>query len=249
MGKLTDAIKGLVIANAVFYAITFFVPDMQGKMFEWLALYFPKNEHFRIWQFLTSIFMHGGFMHILFNMYALWAFGSPLEQMWGRNRFLFFYFAAGLGAGIIYIGVNYFQFNAIYNELLEVISEAEIQTILASGKYDTAILSDISVKRISEFFNIYSSPAIGASGAVYGILVAFGVSFPNAKLSLIFFPVPIAAKYFIPLLIGLDLFSGVTGFSIFGGGIAHFAHVGGALIGFLIMWYWKKNNHLPTGRW
>ena len=92
-----------------------------------------------------------------------------------------------------------------------------------------------------EFYQIYNTPAVGASGAIYGVLVAFGMTFPNAKLALIFLPVPISAKYFIPVLIALDLFSGVTGFSIFGGGIAHFAHVGGAIIGFIIMWYWKKN--------
>lgn len=209
---------------------------------EWLALYFPKNEHFGIWQFVSHMFMHGGFAHILFNMYALWAFGTPLENMWGRNKFLFFYFSAGIGAGLIYTAVNYYQFNNIYQDLVQLGMNAEsIQNILNTGQYNSDILSVIPEKKLSEFYQIYHTPAVGASGAIYGVLVAFGMSYPNAKLALIFFPVPIAAKYFIPVLIALDLFSGVTGFSLFGGGIAHFAHVGGAIIGFIMMQYWKKN--------
>ncbi len=186
--------------------------------------------------------MHGSFMHILFNMYALWAFGSPLEQMWGRNKFLFFYFSAGLGAGLIYTGVNYFQFNGIYNELVNSgLQPDAIQNLLQTGRYNPEILNQVSEAKLTDLFQIYNTPAVGASGAIYGVLVAFGMTFPDAKLALIFLPVPIAAKYFIPVLIAIDLFSGVTGFSIFGGGIAHFAHVGGALIGFIIMKYWQKN--------
>ena len=101
---------------------------------------------------------------------------------------------------------------------------------------------------VRNFLSAYNTPAVGASGAIYGILVAFGMSYPNSELFLIFLPVPIKAKYFIPVLIGLDLFSGVTGYSIFGDGIAHFAHVGGALFGFLMMWYWKKNQY-NKNRW
>lgn len=239
MGRLTEAIKHLIILNVIFFAASSFMGLNLGN---WLALYFPKNDHFGFWQFVSHMFMHGGFMHILFNMYALWAFGSPLEQMWGRNKFLFFYFSAGLGAALIYTAVNYFQFNSIYNELIGIGLEAgEIQNLLESGRYNSNILSQIPEKRLSDLYQIYNTPAVGASGAIYGVLVAFGMSFPNAKLALIFLPVPIAAKYFIPVLIALDLFSGVTGFSIFGGGIAHFAHVGGALIGFIMMKYWQKN--------
>ncbi len=239
MGKITETVKHLIILNAILFAATILVPTID--LGDWLALYFPKNEHFGVWQFVSHMFMHGSFMHILFNMYALWAFGSPLEQMWGKNKFLFFYFSAGIGAGLIYTAVNYFQFNNIFNELVGAgISNTEIQTLLETGRYNTDILNQISEKRLTDLYQIYNTPAVGASGAIYGVLVAFGMSFPNAKLALIFFPVPIAAKYFIPVLIAIDLFSGVTGFSLFGGGIAHFAHVGGALIGFIMMQYWKK---------
>ena len=196
MGRMTDAVKHLIIINVIFYLVTFFVPNMQEKMMEWFALFYPASEYFMPWQFVTHMFMHGGFMHILFNMYGLWAFGSPLEQLWGRNKFFFFYFSAGLGAALIYTIANY-------------------------------------------FFEDYNAVAVGASGAVYGVLVAFAMKFPNAKLALIFFPVPIAAKYFIPLLVFGDLFFGFTSYSV--GNIAHFAHIGGALVGFLISLYWKNN--------
>jgi membrane associated rhomboid family serine protease len=247
MGKFNGAVAVLIIANVIFFIIAFALPGMREPMFETLALYFPQNEHFRIWQFVTNMFMHGGFSHILFNMYALWAFGSPLEQIWGKGRFLFFYFVSGIGAGIIYTLVNYYQFNNILSELTAAgIAAEDIQTLLETRNYSPELFSTVSEEKLLNFFQLYHIPAVGASGAIYGVLVAFGILFPNAKLALIFLPVPIAAKYFIPVLIALDLFSGVTGISIFGGGVAHFAHVGGAIIGFLLMWYWRqKESYRP----
>lgn len=238
MGRLTDAIKHLIIINI----ILFVAPQMMNiNIAEYFALYFPKNESFGFWQYVTHMFMHGSFMHIAFNMYALWAFGTPLEQMWGKKKFLFFYFSAGLGAGIIYTLVNYYQFNSTYEQLINMgVSSTDIQRILDTGQYNDAVIS-LTNREMSEFWSLYHTPAVGASGAVYGILVAFGLSFPNAKLALIFFPVPVAAKYFIPLMLFGDLFFGVTKYSI--GNIAHFAHIGGAIIGFIIAWYWKKNQY------
>ena len=238
MGRITEAVKHLVIINAIFFIVPQLAPNLGlQSMF---ALYFPESPNFGFWQFLTHMFMHGGFTHILFNRYALWAFGTPLEQIWGKNKFLFFYFSAGLGAGAIYTLVNYFQFNSVYDQLIAIgLSGGEIQQILETGSYNSQILNAISETDLSEFFATYHTPAVGASGAIYGILVAFGMTFPNAKLALIFFPVPIAAKYFIPAIILGDLFFGMTSYSI--GNVAHFAHIGGALIGFLIAWYWKQN--------
>ena len=236
MGRLTDAIKHLIIINA----IMFFAPSLLNMdLTNFLALHLPENNHFGIWQYVTHIFMHGNEWHILFNMYGLWAFGSPLEQMWGKNKFLFFYFSAGIGAGLIYSLVNYYQFHGIYDQLLNFgVTPSEIQKILDSGRYNETIIS-ISKETMTEFYMLYHTPAVGASGAIYGVLVAFGLAFPNAKLAMIFLPIPIAAKYFIPGIILIDLFFGVTKYSI--GNIAHFAHIGGALIGFIIAWYWKKN--------
>jgi membrane associated rhomboid family serine protease len=244
MTKLPGAIKVLIILNVVVFGIAQ-IPGIEETMFVLFGMFFPKNEHFRYWQIVTSMFMHGGIMHILLNMYALWAFGSPLEIMWGKSRFLMFYFVSGIGAGIIYLLVNHFQFNAWYNELIELgVSSSELQQVLITGKYGMSEASTTYADKIEKLYNLFTYPAVGASGAIYGILVAFGMSFPNSRLALIFLPVPIPAKFFIPVLIGIDLFSGVTGFSIFGGNIGHFAHVGGALVGFLLVWYWKVNGKI-----
>lgn len=236
MPRLTQAIKHLIIINVIMY----FAPQLLNMdLTNLFALHYPKNEHFGVWQYVTHMFMHGGTAHLLFNMYGLWAFGTPLEQMWGRNKFLFFYFSAGIGAGLIYTLANYYQFNGIYEQLIGMgVSPAEIQNILSSGQYNDSLIT-LSNKTMSEFYSLYHTPAVGASGAIYGILVAFGLTYPDAKLALIFLPVPIAAKYFIPLIILSDLFFGMTSYSI--GNIAHFAHIGGAIIGFIIAWYWKKN--------
>ena len=253
MNKLTEAIKHLIIINV----ILFVAPQLLKLDFSnILALHFPKNEHFGIWQYVTHMFMHGGFGHILFNMYGLWAFGGPLEQMWGKKKFVFFYFSAGLGAGLIYTLANYYQFTIPYEQLINSgITEGELIKIFnyngdtVSGFINNAnkILSPNS--NVTQYINMgddlleanryFNAEAVGASGAVYGVLVAFGMYFKDAKLALIFFPVPIAAKYFIPGILLMDLFFGMTKYSI--GNIAHFAHIGGALIGFLIAWYWKKN--------
>ncbi len=237
MQRLTPVIKHLIIINV----ILFFGPMLLNNLdlTNILALHFPKNEHFGFWQYLTHIFMHGSEFHLLFNMYGLWAFGTPLEQMWGKNKFLFFYFSAGIGAGLIYTLVNYYQFDGIYEQLTNLgVSSSEIMNILKVGRYNDTLIT-LSNETMSEFYSLYNTPAVGASGAIYGILVGFGLAFPNAKLAMIFFPVPIAAKYFIPLIITSDLFFGMTKYSV--GNIAHFAHVGGAIIGFIIAWYWKKN--------
>ncbi|MBT3742326.1 MAG: rhomboid family intramembrane serine protease [Polaribacter sp.] len=238
MNRLTDAIKHLIIINV----ILFVVPQLlQLDLTNILALHFPKNEHFGFWQYITHMFMHGSFPHILFNMYGLYAFGTPLEQIWGKNKFIFFYFSAGLGAGIIYSLVNYYQFNGVYELFINAgLNDSEVLSILKSGSTnDVRVINAISQEQFNKITSLYSTPAVGASGAVYGVLVAFGLYFKDAKLALLFFPVPIAAKYFIPVMILGDLFFGMTKYSV--GNIAHFAHIGGALIGFIIAWYWKNN--------
>jgi membrane associated rhomboid family serine protease len=238
MNKLTDGIKHLIIINV----ILFVAPQLlQLDFTNMLALHFPKNEHFGIWQYVTHMFMHGSITHILFNMYGLWAFGSPLEQMWGRKKFLFFYFSAGLGAGVIYTLVNYFQFNGIYDLFVSAgLNPSEIISVLETGTTnDSRVVNAITQTQFNKITSLYNTPAVGASGAVYGVLAAFGLYFKDAKLALIFLPIPIAAKYFIPVMILGDLFFGVTKYSV--GNIAHFAHIGGALIGFTIAYFWKKN--------
>ena len=235
MNKLSDGIKHLIIINV----ILFVAPQLlQLDFTNMLALHFPENEHFGFWQYITHMFMHASFSHILFNMYGLWAFGTPLEQMWGRKKFIFFYFSAGLGAGIIYTLVNYYQFNEALETLVNSgISQNEILELMNPTKmYQNQDLQTMN--------QLYNTPAVGASGAVYGVLAAFGLYFKDAKLALIFLPIPIAAKYFIPIMIFGDLFFGMTKYSV--GNIAHFAHIGGALIGFIIAYSWKKNQFKTT---
>ena len=246
MGRITETVKVLLIINILFFVGTLMLGERAYQLF---SLWFFENENFGIWQIITHMFMHGGFMHILFNMYALWAFGSPIEQVLGQKKFVFFYFSAGIGAAVIHTLVNYFHFQSGYEALRNAgMDPAAIQQLLETGEYSTAILNSVSSEMLEEFYAAVNTPAVGASGAIYGVLVAFGMLFPNTELFLLFVPVPIKAKYFIPALIAIDLFSGFTGYSLFGGGIAHFAHVGGALFGFIMMWYWRKNQ-FNQNRW
>lgn len=246
MGRISNTVKHLIIINAIFFLGTQLYGDV---MYQWFSLWFPKNDYFSIWQIFTHMFMHGGFMHLFFNMYALWAFGSPLEQQWGKQKFLFFYLSAGLGATLIHTSVNYLYLQQGIDALAASgINESSIIEVLKAGKYSPGWYELASKSTVDHMISAFSTPAVGASGAIYGVLVAFGLAFPNSELFLMFIPVPIKAKYFIPVLIGLDLFSGVTGYSIFGAGIAHFAHVGGALFGFIMAWYWKKNQ-FKNNRW
>lgn len=194
--------------------------------------------------------MHGGLMHIFFNMFALYSFGSALEHFWGGRKFLFFYISCGLGSALLHTAVNYYSFHGGLDLLVENgFKKEEIMSILAEGKYDTR-WQEFLGGNVTGFLQSFMVPAVGASGAIYGLLVAFAFMFPNAGLALIFLPVPIKAKYFVPGLLLLDLFLGVKGNSIFGGGtgVAHFAHIGGAVIGFVMMSYWKKNQ-FNNNRW
>jgi membrane associated rhomboid family serine protease len=215
-----------------------------------LGLYLPENEDFRLWQFFTSMFMHGNLGHLLMNMVGLLMFGEVLERMWGARRFLLFYLLTGLGAGLIYTAVTSWEVHAAITQLVEQgFNEEAIRqglnipnpnaALMTMIQRTSAVVDATSGQALADVYLMFNSPVVGASGAIYGILTAFGLLFPNAKLALIFLPVPVAAKYFIPGLLLMDLFSGVTGVSIFGGGIAHFAHLGGALIGFCLMLYWK----------
>ena len=246
MGRITEGIKHLLIINVLLFVAT----SLYGEqLYTWLALWYPQNPNFGLWQVVSHMFMHGGIWHILFNMYALWAFGSPLERMWGTNKFLFFYFSAGLGAALIHTAWNYYQVSQGLDALVAAgIPEVEVLDALVQGKYSPAWMEAAPRGAVQSMISSFMTPAVGASGAIYGILVAFGMLFPNSELFLIFLPIPIKAKYFIPALILLDLFSGVTGQPIFGQNIANFAHLGGALFGFIMMWYWKRNQ-FNKNRW
>ncbi|MCB0439518.1 MAG: rhomboid family intramembrane serine protease [Mangrovimonas sp.] len=251
MYRLTDTVKHLIIINVLMFIGTLVIGN--GELFYKLfALYFPMNELFKPWQIFTHMFMHGGFAHIFFNMFALWMFGTVVEQQLGAKKFIFFYISCGLGAALIQLGFYYFQFSHEMSYLTNAgFDKTSIIDTLKSGynMYDRRWEQVLTEDQLANFVGSFNASMVGASGAIMGVLVAFGMLNPEAKLMLIFLPIPVKAKYFIPAIIGLDLISAVTGHSFFSpSNTAYAAHVGGALTGFLIMWFWKKNQ-FNKNRW
>lgn len=246
--QITPTVKQLLIINVLFFIGAEFVG---APAYDILSLFYFENTKFQAWQPISHMFMHGGLMHIFFNMFALYSFGSILEQMWGSKKFLFFYISCGLGAALLHTGVNYYFFHDGLDQLISAgFKRDDIFNLLNQGQIDTRWAETLGNESLNRFAGAFASPAVGASGAIYGLLVAFAFMAPNAELAMMFIPIPIKAKYFVPGLLCLDLFLGVSGKSIFGGagGIAHFAHIGGAIVGFLMMWYWKKND-MNKHRW
>ncbi len=176
------------------------------------AMFYPASPFFRPWQILTHMFMHGGFFHIFFNMYTLLIFGMPLERSLGTKKFLIFYFVTGLGAIALHTGVEYLQ---------------------ASSYLSHGI--------ISAYDNLLRTPTLGASGAIYGVLLGFAMLYPNTRLTLIFPPITLTAKWFVLIFAGIELFTGVTGTA---DGVAHFAHLGGMIFGFLLIRYWRRRGNI-----
>lgn len=240
MNDRSRAVSVLLILNIVAFAAGVLLPGGSERLVEAGALWYPTNGHFGVWQVVTYMFLHGGFGHIFFNMFALFTFGTILEREWGAGRFLLFYFLCGIGAGLVQWGVNWQEFRGLHAQLVAAgMTPSEIAAVLATGRGSPP--GGPAVEQVLlELYRIHARPMLGASGAIYGIMVAFGLLHPNAKLLVMFIPVPVAAKILIPIMLGLDLFSGVTGFSLFGAGVAHFAHLGGAAIGFLLMLWWRK---------
>lgn len=248
MRGITDTVKHLIIINVLMFIGTMTIGN--GELFyKWFALYFPKNDLFQPWQIFTHMFMHGSVTHILFNMFALWMFGTAVEQVLGSKRFLFIYISAGLGAVLFQLGYYYFNYIPLHSDLIASgLTDGEIVKMLTSNE-TIGSLSDMQLSKLRELYPVYNASMVGASGCIMGILAAFGMMNPEAKLMLIFLPIPIKAKYFIPGIILLDVISAMTGQSFFSpSNTAYMAHVGGALTGFLIMWYWKKNQ-FNKNRW
>ncbi|HQZ24600.1 MAG TPA: rhomboid family intramembrane serine protease [Flavobacterium sp.] len=269
MMNITPVVKQLLIINILFFIGSYFVP----VAYDFFSLYYPESDNFRGWQLITHMFMHAPFpnvAHILFNMFALYSFGSALEHFWGGKKFLFFYISCGLGAALLHTGVNYYEIHSLLSDVASLkLSSSEMHLLLnadysslfdekgqmMAGEINTILekahCTQQQFNTIVQASMISKVPVLGASGAVYGLLAAFAFMFPNAELALLFIPVPIKAKYFVPGILAIDLFLGFKGSSIFGAGstgIAHFAHVGGAITGFLMMWFWKKNQ-FNKNRW
>lgn len=244
MRNISVMVKHLLIINIIFFIGTLSLGDL---MYDLFGLHYPGNSKFQFWQPLTHMFMHGDFYHILFNMFGLYMFGTPLEQMWGKNKFIFFYLSTGFGAAILQVLLYYFQIYTVDNQLMELgLSAPEINTFYKTKWLSKSMITAIGEDALSSALRSFESVLVGASGALYGVLVGFAMLFPNTKLMLLFPPIPIKAKVLVPLLILSDFFFGFTSYSY--GPIAHFAHIGGAITGLSIMWYWKKKQ-FNNNRW
>jgi len=248
MSRITDTVKTLLIANILFFLGSQFLGDVAYKFF---ALWYPENPNFHFWQLVTHMFMHGGLTHILFNMFALFIFGSVLEMYLGQQKFLFLYFSAGLGAAGLQILFSYVGFQDAYQSFIDAgITSGQIESALDSamqtGQYRTfGLPEEVHTKLVDR----YLTPMVGASGAIFGVLAAFAVVYPNMPLYIIFIPIPIKAKYLIGGYFVLNVYSAVSGNSIAGpSNTAYWAHIGGAVIGFITMWVWKKNQ-FNQNRW
>lgn len=245
---ITDTVKHLLIINVIMFVGTMAIGN--GELFyKWFALYFPENSLFQPWQIITHMFMHGGFAHIAFNMFALWMFGTAVEQRLGSKKFIFLYISAGLGAVLFQLGYYYFQYVPIETELIQSgLLQSEINEMLSTNKVIRDI-NEVQFSQLQSLFDVHRTSMVGASGCIMGVLAAFGIMNPNAELMLIFLPIPIKAKYFIPGIIILDIISAFSGQSFFSpSNTAYLAHVGGAIVGALIMWYWRKNQ-FDNFRW
>ena len=213
--SVPDAVKNIIIINVIVWIAT----ALSGNvMYEKFALFYPSSIFFKPWQFITHMFMHGGFWHLFFNMYTLYIFGSVLERQWGTKKFLVFYFVTGLGAAALHTGVQAIEAQAWLSQIAD--GSLQAQASLQALKY---------------------TPTVGASGAIYGLLLGYAMLYPDSVMGLIFPPISMKAKYFVLIFAAIELITGVTGM---GGSIAHFAHLGGMLFGWLLMLYWKKNHKL-----
>lgn len=209
--NIPDVTRNLLYVNLLMFVATLINPSFMKETF---AMAFPLSTDFRWWQPITHMFMHDGFWHILFNMYSLVMFGMVVERALGTKRFIWFYLITGLGAVLLHTGVEFLQVQQLIKEYAGV----PAQTIYNSVPH-----------------------VLGASGAVYGVLVAFAMLYPEAKLTLIFPPITLDAKWWVIIFIGIELLTGITGTQM---GVAHFAHLGGALFGWLLIRFWRKNGML-----
>ena len=261
--SVPPVVKNIIIINVILFAATqlFIYLLHSDLLIRHLALFPVRSNLFEPHQIVTHIFMHANLAHIFFNMFGVYMFGKILEQLWGSKKLLIFYTVTGLGAAFIHLTVNYFQMGhlmklanefyaspnyVLFNQIVDKYSQGgasnQITDFMQQWFYKPDEPSFIpQAKEIVEY--VVSSnlqiPTLGASGAVFGLLIAFAMMFPDVELMLIFLPIPIKAKYFVPIYALLELFFGVAGFKW--DNVAHFAHLGGALFGFILVKIWKRN--------
>ena len=215
LSSLPTVTKNLIIINVIIFLASLVNENFMIGTF---ALFYPTSMYFHWWQVITHMFMHGGFWHIFFNMYTLLIFGCVVERIIGSKKFLLFYFICGLGAVALHLGVEYLQ--------------------MQSYMQGAALGNATAIQNIALIKN---TPTVGASGAIYGVLMGYAMLFPESRMTLLFPPVTLSAKWMVVIFAAIELFTGVTGISA---GIAHFAHLGGMLIGWLMILSWRKRGVL-----
>lgn len=235
--SLPTVVKNLIMINVIMLLAQMVIGSTMGyNLNGLLGLYFPRSESFKPLQILTHMFMHAGFWHLFFNMYALFIFGQVLEKVWGPKRFLIYYLVCGLGAALVHETVIAFE----YNNLVKQLSPEQIQRVIDEGGALLARNRGFTDPAMQQLQILLNTPTVGASGAVFGILLAFGVLFPNTQLMLLFPPIPIKAKYFVLAYGGIELY---LAFTQPGSNIAHAAHLGGMLFGYILIRYWRKTTN------
>lgn len=260
-GKMPPVVKNLLIINVLMLFLTYVFQSSLGiNLTKILGLYFWESELFEPYQYVTHMFMHGGVAHLFFNMFALWMFGRVLETVWGSKRFFYYFMFTGIGAAFFHTLVGWWEFHrvneaatAFYNTPSPEAFSAFIQEHFPqyyNKIYDSLLVKwqeapnqqayvDQARSYINQLLTLQVNiPTVGASGAVFGILLAFGMLFPNTQLMLLFPPIPIKAKYFVIGYGLIELYAGVANRS--GDNVAHFAHLGGIIFGFILIKYWQK---------
>jgi len=232
--NIPPVVKNLLIINGLFFLATILLKSQGVDLADYLGLHYWKSEGFQPYQLVTYMFMHGGFTHVLFNMFAVFMFGKVLEGVWGQKRFLIFYMVTGIGAGLIQMLVAHIRLMPLMADL----PPEEINMIMNEG-YDLLQSGRNWVGVGGTINGLINGVTVGASGAVFGILLAFGMLFPNTELMLMFPPIPIKAKWFVLGYGAIELYSGFSNNP--NDNVAHFAHLGGMLFGFIMIQYWKKD--------
>lgn len=224
---IPPVVKNLLIINGLFFAATFVFQSSGIDLTMLLGAFYFDSPYFKVWQLVTYMFMHANIGHIFFNMFALFMFGGMLETRWGAKRFINFYLITGLGAVALQMAVQAYEVHQITGSFTNHIQNFDFNSI--------------PLVQRQTLLGIYGGPMVGASGAIFGILVGFGMLYPNMELMMLFLPIPIKAKYFVTGYIIIELFSGVA--KVPGDSVAHFAHLGGALLGFILVKLWENKNN------
>ncbi|HBL75754.1 MAG: rhomboid family intramembrane serine protease [Bacteroidetes bacterium GWF2_42_66] len=228
-------VKNLVIINALMLLATYILSMRGIDLSDTLGLHYFSSEKFRPFQLVTHMFMHGGFIHLLFNMYSLWMFGRVLESVWGPKRFFVFYFVTGLGAAALHLFVNFLEYQSLVGKM----TPEMVDWVIRDGAAAFDQGKNFSDPLMAKLNAVINTPTVGASGAVYGVLLGFGMLFPNTQLMLLFPPIPIKAKYLVIGFGAIELYLGLTQSA---SNIAHFAHLGGMIFGFILIKYWNKSS-------